>query len=89
VESPEEPNAWGLYDMSGNAYEFCWDREDTYPSGTMANPAQDPVGETGSQQVRRGGSWGYLAEQTRAADRYRTWQGSRNMGSGFRLARSL
>ncbi|MDP2313771.1 MAG: SUMF1/EgtB/PvdO family nonheme iron enzyme [Pseudomonadota bacterium] len=47
------PNAWGLYDMLGNAQEWVWDRYGPYPSAAL-----DPTGPaTGKTRVNRGGSW--------------------------------
>jgi len=49
----KKPNAWGLYDMHGNAMEWCADWLDVYPVGAV-----DPPGPaSGSFRVRRGGTW--------------------------------
>ena len=80
-----QPNAWGLYDMLGNVWEWTWDwLLRTYPS-----TATDPTGATGgSSRVRRGGSWYNLARDARAADRGDDTPGVRDHNMGFRPART-
>ena len=79
-------NAWGLYDMSGNVWEWVWDwyQSDYYAS----SPPSNPLGGTGSDRVLRGGSWFYFAQSCRAANRNRGDPGARSYSLGFRLARS-
>jgi formylglycine-generating enzyme required for sulfatase activity len=79
------PNAWGLYDMLGNVWEWTHDRYDRYESGAVTNPSG---GSSGSNRVLRGGGGGNGVGCIRAAYRYfrdPTYQVS---DLGFRLARS-
>ena len=83
----KKKNPWGLYDMSGNVWEWCWDwfGSDYYKSSL----AIDPTGpDTGSVRVFRGGSWGNSASNARSASRNNHDPGTRAHHLGFRLVSS-
>ena len=83
----KKPNAFGLYDMHGNVYEWCHDyHEEVY---YQQSPAKDPTGpKRGDRHVIRGGSWDDYARLARSAcrDGFIT---SRFINLGFRLVREL
>jgi sulfatase modifying factor 1 len=84
----KKPNAFGLYDMHGNVFEWCHD----YYGGDyyQQSPTNDPMGPvTGSTRVLRGGSWARYALGSRSARRNRGVADNRNVGGGFRLVREL
>jgi formylglycine-generating enzyme required for sulfatase activity len=82
-----QPNAFGLYDMHGNACQWC---ADWYDEGYYAkSPANDPIGpDSGDGRVLRGGSWCYGPILARSASRYRTTPDKRASAVGFRVART-
>jgi sulfatase modifying factor 1 len=80
------PNAWGLYDMHGNMWEWCQDWYEKYPTFALT----DPLGpDSGTRKVRRGGSWFGPGHACRSANRAYAHPGSKFPTSGFRVVREV
>jgi formylglycine-generating enzyme len=80
------PNGYGLYDMAGNVWEWCWDWWSS--SYYSSSPSSDPRGPvSGSIRVIRGGSWSYFALSCRTANRNIINPGFRDVSVGFRSVR--
>ncbi|MBL8800488.1 MAG: SUMF1/EgtB/PvdO family nonheme iron enzyme [Planctomycetes bacterium] len=76
------PNAWGLYDMHGNVWEWCLDSYAGYSAGGVT----DPFVTGGPSRVLRGGSWGSYSSLCRSANRsYVSAPGLTGSGLGFRV----
>ena len=82
------PNAWGLYDMSGNVEEFCWDRIADYPTGSVTDPKGPHSDDGGRRIVRGAGFCGHMA-RLRSADRKSVRPTETRRGTGFRLVRTV
>jgi len=84
------PNALGIYDMSGNISEWCWDWFDSYKNTNPAgNPLNNPTGPTtGAERVRRGGAWNNAAGNVRSVVRNSDTPGTATWVNGFRVARN-
>ncbi len=73
----KQPNAWGLYDLHGNVWEWTWDPWSAYGSQDEPDPAR--------RAVRGGGAW-YVPDMARSAFRYPRAAGQAVAGQGLRLA---
>ena len=84
----KKANAFGLYDMSGNVCEWCWN---CYKSSydTTTDAGNDPTGAlSGSSRVHRGGGWGSYAGGASVSSRNYNGPNLRNLSLGFRLVRA-
>lgn len=82
----KQANAWGLYDMSGNVWEWI---EDGYHDNYSGAPGDGSAWGGGQYNVLRGGSCCHFPQYSRAANRYRLDPAYRHDSIGFRLARTL
>ncbi len=81
----KKSNAWGLYDMHGNVYEWC---VDGFDSGYyQRSPTDDPTAPPGEYRVIRGGCWGnYSAKGCESAIRIGMSPAALDAGTGFRVS---
>jgi len=83
----KQPNAWGLFDMRGNVWEWVQDWYGAYSVGRQIDP-RGP--DSGGFRVLRGGSWNAgSADYFRCPSRNYSWPSYRNSNSGFRCARTF
>ena len=82
----KRPTRWGLYDLSGNVWEWCWGVYGDYAKNKITNPKG---ARSGPFRVNRGGSWLDAAGQARAATRDGILPGRRGGNLGLRLSRTI
>ncbi len=80
------PNPWGLHDMHGNVWEWCWDWYGRYPQTSVRQPCGPDKGET---RLLRGGGWDSQARACRSASRSHFFPNMRTDAVGFRTVISV
>jgi len=84
------PNKWGLYDMHGNVFEWCWDWDSFDSNYYEYSPDLDPEGPYyGVNRVMRGGSWFNVGRELRSAYREGNTATDRRSTIGFRVVRNI
>ena len=79
-------NAWGLYDMHGNVWQWCWDRYGSYPQDQIsADPQGNPKGQL---RVNRGGGFNDFGKHLRSSYRAAQNPSNKSFNIGLRLARN-
>lgn len=82
----KKPNELGLYDMSGNVYEWCADVYSNYSSSAQTNPAFLESEDKTAPRVYRGGGWSRRSDETRVSARFQDTPNSKYTLLGLRLA---
>ena len=83
------PNRLGLYDMSGNVFEWVQDYKSLNSNYYITSPKHDPQGPKKSpRKVGRGGAWNFGPYHQRCANRFSNWPEFHCLSYGFRIARS-
>ena len=80
------PNAFGLYDMNGNVWEWCQDWYAPYDGNKITNPTGP---KSGSDKIRRGGSWYGAGQRCRSGNRNFSHFANRYQTTGFRLVKEI
>lgn len=81
-----QPNTWGLYDMHGNVWEWCRDWYGDYAKSLTVNPSGP---DSGTEKIRRGGSWFKHGYSCRSANRAHGHPPTRYKTTGFRVVREV
>jgi uncharacterized repeat protein (TIGR02543 family) len=85
----KKPNEFGIYDMSGNVEEWCWDWDGSYSSEAQVNPLGPSTGVYNNHRIKRGGNWyapiDYCCTYVRASSS----PSFTNRCIGFRVVRSV